>query len=132
MKPVKGKGGSGGPDAIYVDIISNDDKQHILFGDAKGGGHMWPGKPGKTFFPENWNAQTIIHEVGDIATSPNTKWYAQTGQGGVYTSKGDPARWVAYETRDGVRIRVVFEPANGRLVTAFPDNKPIPPYKEIK
>ncbi|WP_421507589.1 EndoU domain-containing protein [Erwinia rhapontici] len=51
---------------------------------------MWsyfPRTPRKTTFPNNWSAEKIINEVGDIATSPNTKWFAQTGTGGVYTSK---------------------------------------------
>nr|WP_305884109.1 hemagglutinin repeat-containing protein [Pseudomonas sp. PIC25] len=117
----------------YVDILSPEAKKHILYGDKPGsGGHMWPGQPGKTVFPQSWSADKIVHEVGDIATSPNTKWYAQTGTGGIYTSKGDPAKWVAYEVRDGVRMRVVYQPATGTVVTAFPDNAPIPPYKPIK
>nr|WP_288500145.1 DUF637 domain-containing protein [uncultured Pseudomonas sp.] len=117
----------------YVDILSPEAKKHILYGDKPGsGGHMWPGQPGKTVFPQSWSADKIVHEVGDIATSPNTKWYAQTGTGGIYTSKGDPAKWVAYEVRDGVRMRVVYQPATGKVVTAFPDNAPIPPYKPIK
>ncbi|TDN42516.1 EndoU domain-containing protein, partial [Azoarcus indigens] len=117
----------------YVDILSPEAKKHILYGDKPGsGGHMWPGQPGKTAFPQSWSADKIVHEVGDIATSPNTKWYAQTGTGGAYTSKGDPAKWVAYEVRDGVRMRVVYQPATGKVITAFPDNAPIPPYKPIK
>ncbi|MEQ6624135.1 DUF637 domain-containing protein, partial [Pseudomonas aeruginosa] len=123
-----GGGGKG-----YVDILSHEAKQHILYGDKPGsGGHLWPGQAGKTVFPQNWSADRIVHEVGDIATSPSTKWYAQTGTGGVYTSKGDPAKWVAYEVRDGVRMRVVYQPATGKVITAFPDNAPIPPYKPIK
>lgn len=123
-----GGGGKG-----YVDILSHEAKQHILYGDKPGsGGHLWPGQAGKTVFPQNWSADKIVHEVGDIATSPSTKWYAQTGTGGVYTSKGDPAKWVAYEVRDGVRMRVVYQPATGKVITAFPDNAPIPPYKPIK
>ncbi|UYT20433.1 two-partner secretion system putative hemagglutinin TpsA2 [Pseudomonas paraeruginosa] len=123
-----GGGGKG-----YVDILSHEAKQHILYGDKPGsGGHLWPGQAGKTVFPQNWSADKIVHEVGDIATSPSTKWYAQTGTGGVYTSKGDPAKWVAYEVRDGVRMRVVYQTATGKVITAFPDNAPIPPYKPIK
>jgi hypothetical protein len=117
----------------YVDILSSETKQHILYGDKLGsGGHLWPGQPGKTAFPETWSADKIVHEVGDIATSPNTQWYAQTGTGGIYTNIGKPANWVAYEIRDGIRIRVVYQPALGRVVTAFPDNSPIPAYKPIK
>lgn len=117
----------------YIDVLSPEVKQHILYGDKPGsGGHMWPGRTGETVFSQTWSADKIIHEVGDITTPPSTKWYAQTGTGGVYTSKGDPAKWVAYEVRDGIRMRVVYQPAIGKVVTAFPDNAPIPPYKSIK
>lgn len=118
----------------YVDILSPEAKQHILYGDGlTSGGHLYPGNPGKAVFPENWTADKVVHEVGDIATSPNTQWYAQTGTGGTYTSKGKPANWVSYEVRDGVRVRVVYQPATGKVVTAFPDNAPVPSsYKKIQ
>jgi filamentous hemagglutinin len=118
----------------YVDILSPEAKQHILYGESPTqGGHLYPGNPGKTVFPQNWSADKVVHEIGDIATSPNTQWFAQTGTGGAYTNAGNPARWVAWEERDGVRVRVVYEPANGKIVTAFPDNNPTPPaLKPIK
>jgi filamentous hemagglutinin len=104
-----------------------------LYGGKPGsGGHMWPGQEGETVFPERWSGDKIVDAVGDITTSPSTKWYAQTGIGGAYTAKGDAAKWVAYETRDGVRMRVVYQPATGKVITAFPDDAPIPPYKPIK
>lgn len=40
--------------------------------------------------------------------------------------KGDPAKWVDYEVRDGGRMRVVYQPATGNVITAFPGNAPIP------
>ncbi|WP_366926879.1 VENN motif pre-toxin domain-containing protein [Dickeya dadantii] len=117
----------------YFDILSPEAKQHILYGDGPtSGGHLYPGNLGKTVFPQSWSADKIVHEIGDIATSPKTTWYAQTGTGGQYTGKGDPAKWVAYEERDGVRIRVVYQPAIGKIITAFPDNTPMPPYKPAK
>lgn len=117
-----------------MDILSPEAKQHILYEDNLTiGGHLYPGNPGKTVFLQQWSADKVVHEIGDITTSPNTQWYAQTGTGGIYTSKGKPANWVSYETRDGVRIRVVYQPATGKVVTAFPDNAPIPnSYKSIK
>ena len=121
------------PKDEYVDILSPEARQHILYGDGPGsGGHMWPGQPGKSTFPQDWSGDKIIHNIGDITTSPSTQWYAQTGTGGPYTKAGDPARWVAYETRDGVRIRVVYEPATGKVITGFPDPNPVPPaYRPI-
>lgn len=64
--------------------------------------------------------------MSDVVTSPSTKWYAQTGTGGLYTRAGQAAKWVAWETRNGVRMRVVYEPATGRVITAFPDTAPVP------
>ncbi|HEI2585122.1 TPA: RHS domain-containing protein, partial [Escherichia coli] len=108
-------------------------QQHILHGDGPGsGGHMWPGQPGKTTFPQSWDAKKIISEVDDIVNSPSTKWYAQQGTGGALTKAGKAANWVAWEVRDGVQIRVVFQPAKGRIVTAFPDSGPIPPLPGAK
>ncbi len=108
-------------------------QKHILHGDGPGsGGHMWPGQPGKTTFPQSWDSKKIISEVDDIVNSPSTKWYAQQGTGGALTKAGKAANWVAWEVRDGVQIRVVFQPAKGRIVTAFPDSGPIPPLPGAK
>lgn len=35
----------------FVNLASPSRAQHILTGDATGGGHMWPGAPGKSVFP---------------------------------------------------------------------------------
>jgi Bacterial EndoU nuclease/Pretoxin HINT domain len=105
-----------------VDLLHPDDIKHILFGDGPGsGGHLWPGQPGKTPFPQNWSGDQILHNVSDIITDPTTKWFAQTGKGGTLTSSGNPARWIAWEVRDGVQVRVVYEPATSRVPTSFPD-----------
>jgi RHS repeat-associated protein len=102
-------------------------QKHILHGDGPGsGGHMWPGQLGKTTFPQSWDGKKIISEVDDIVNSPSTKWYAQQGTGGALTKSGKAATWVAWEVRDGVQIRVVYQPAKGRIVTAFPDSGPVP------
>lgn len=116
----------------YTNVLSDDSAKHILHGDKTGGGHMYPGQTGKTTFPQHWSDSKILHEVSDIATSPNTTWYAQTGNGEKYTKTGKPARWVSYEVRDGIRIRTVYEPATGKVITAFPDNTSKAPYKKIK
>ncbi|NVB36392.1 EndoU domain-containing protein [Pseudenhygromyxa sp. WMMC2535] len=118
---------AGGGADEFVDVLSPRSRQHILHGDGPGsGGHLWPGQPGKTPFPQNWSGDKIVHEVGDIVTSPNTRWHVQTGSGGQYTAAGNPARWRAWEVRDGVRTRVVYEPATGEVITAFPDPHTVP------
>lgn len=40
--------------------------------------------------------------------------------------------WVAYETRDGVRMRVVYQPVTGKVITAFSDDAPISSCKPIR
>ncbi|AUP76153.1 hypothetical protein CWS02_00290 [Enterobacter sp. EA-1] len=68
--------------------------------------------------------------VDELYNFPN-EFIPETG--GTYTNAGRPARWVAWEERDGVRVRVVYEPAGGKIVTAFPDSNPTPPtLKPIK
>ena len=66
------------------------------------------------------------------ATSPDTKWFAQTGTGGMPSSKRDPAKSIAYEVRDSVRIRVIYQPETKKVVTESPENTPMPAYKPIK
>jgi len=110
--------------------LSPKAKKHILQGDGPGsGGHLWPGQAGKAPFPQSWDSDKIVHEVSDIITDPKAKWYVQTGSGGPLTKSGKPARWVSWEVRDGVRIRTVYEPATGEVITAFPD--PTTPIKGI-
>jgi len=43
----------------------------------------------------------------------------------------EPFKGVAYEVRSGERIKVVYEPATRRVVTAYPDKSPIPNLKEV-
>jgi len=101
----------------------------VLPEDERDDGRLAPGKLRKIFFSKDWSGEKIIHEISDILTAPDTQWYIQTGYGEKHTKSGVPARWVAYEVRDGERIKVVYEPATGRLVTAHPYDRPIPQYK---
>ncbi|WP_437779230.1 EndoU domain-containing protein [Sorangium sp. So ce1097] len=95
--------------------------KHILTGDATGGGHLWPGAPGKTPFPRGWSGEKIMQNVSDIATDPSLKWVQQTGNpGSLFTKAGDPARFTVIGEREGVRIKVVLEPAGEGIVTANP------------
>ena len=117
----------------FKNSLSPKARQHILHGDGPGsGGHLWPGQPGKTTFPQDWTEAMIIHAVSDILTSVDTHWLAQTGSGGALTKSGAPARWRAWEVRDGVRIRIVYEPATGEVITAFPDPDGAAAGTEIK
>jgi len=103
------------------DLIDGDAQYHIISGDRTGGGHKWPGQPGKTVFPSSWDTDKILDGVADVATNPSSTWTWQTGaRGSMYTRAGDPSRVKIEGVHDGVNIRVIFEPANDRIVTAFP------------
>lgn len=114
------------PKNDYKKILPDNIRKHILYGDQAGGGHLFPGQQGKSTFPENWNADKAINQIGDIATSSKTKWYAETE--GLYTKAGSRVRWTAWEIRDGVRIKVVYEPASGIVISAFPNNAKVPSH----
>jgi hypothetical protein len=100
-------------------IIEPDRAIHILTGDGPGsGGHQWPGEPGKTPFPQSWDADRILGNVSDVATDPASV-VQPVGRGRVAVTG----------TRDGVEIRVILERPNhaanpGRVVTAYPTNLP--------
>lgn len=113
----------------YKKVLPDNIRKHILYGDQAGGGHLFPGLQGKSTFPENWNADKAIEQIGDIATSSKTKWYAETE--GLYTKAGVPVRWSAWEVRDNVRIKVIYEPASGIVITAFPNNAKVPDHLKV-
>ncbi len=109
-----------------TNVASAQRTQHILHGDATGGGHMWPGGAGKTPFPQDWDANKIMNVTSDLATNPNLLWKPQTGNGGLYTNKGKPSRFLVTDTNgnlpvvDGVPIRVIIEPAGEGIITSYP------------
>jgi len=90
-----------------VRSVSPARRRHILFGDATGGGHLWPGASGKTPFPRDWSAERIITVIEDVAADPEST--VKRGRGG---------RSIMTGTRDGVEIRVVVD-AGGEIVTGF-------------
>jgi hypothetical protein len=102
---------------LFVDLASSQKRIHILNGDLRGGGHMWPGKPGKSVFPETWDGDKIMHEVSDVVTDPNIEWKTNI----VVQGK---QRYKATGIRDGVEIDVIIEPEGVGIVTAFPQSGP--------
>ncbi len=98
----------------FVDLASAQRRTHILTGDATGGGHLWPGLPGKTPFPKSWSGDRIMHEICDIATDP-AAWANVQNQG---------QRAVLYGTRGGVEIKVVVNRGTGDIITGHPINLP--------
>ena len=103
-----------------VNLASSQRTTHILKGDATGGGHLFPGAPGKTAFPQGWSGDQVMHHISDIATDPALKWVPQTGSGGWFTKAGNPARFSVEGVRDGTNIKVILEPAGEGIITAFP------------
>jgi hypothetical protein len=103
------------------DLIDGEAQYHIITGNRTGGGHKWPGQPGKTVFPQSWDTNKILDGVADVATNPTSTRTWQTGaQGSLYTRKGDPSRVKIEGVYDGVQIQVIFEPATDRIITGFP------------
>ena len=92
--------------------ISPQRREHILHGDATGGGHMHgANKPCKSEFPEHWDEDTIIKEVELIAANDNLAWQQQ--RNGYY---------VAEQKVGTVKVRVV-KGRNGKdVITAYPTN----------
>lgn len=95
-----------------VNFASEARTAQILEGDATRGGHLWPGLPGKTPFPEGWSATRVMHEISDVATDPAATRVVQGG------------RTIVTGTRDGIDIRVVIDNESGGIVTGCPINRP--------
>jgi hypothetical protein len=102
-----------------VNLASSQRTTHILTGAATGGGHLFPGAPGKTAFPQGWSGDQVMHHISDIATDPALKWVPQTGSGGWFTKAGNPARFSVEGVRDRTNIKVILEPAGEGIITAF-------------
>jgi hypothetical protein len=102
---------------IFVDLASTQKRTHILVGDSTGGGHMFPGKPGKSVFPQSWSGDKIMHEVADVVTDPKIVWQPNRVVAGKQ-------RFKATGIRDGVEIVVIVEPEGVGIVTAWPQSGP--------
>jgi RHS repeat-associated protein len=97
-----------------VNLASDARTIHVLYGDATGGGHLWPGLPRKTPFPKSWSAGQIMHAISDISTDP-AAWENAVQQG---------SQTVLYGTRDGVKIKVVVDVGADEIITGTPVNLP--------
>ncbi|MHB8984074.1 MAG: hypothetical protein ACYC4E_01815, partial [Carboxydocellales bacterium] len=96
-----------------VNLASPKRTQHILYGDKTGGGHLWPGNPGKSTFLQSWDADTTMHYVSDIATDPTLKWESDRVVKGIQ-------RYNVIGERQGINVQVVVEPDGEGIITAFP------------
>jgi uncharacterized protein YukE len=109
-------------------LISPTRLKHILTGDGSlakwwrgevGGGHLWPGLKGKTPFPKHWTVEDIKRHVSDIVTDPSSI-VRGAPRNGWLDRHGLPVRVRVFGTRDGVQIKVVWEPAGEGIITAYP------------
>jgi len=116
----EGEGGKNGKNgeadghgANPVNVTDAQAKEHILEGDATGGGHRpGTGITGKSEFPQGWSDDKILTEISDVATDPESQRDVVGG------------RTVITGARDGVEIRVIVDNATGRIVTGYPTNIP--------
>lgn len=95
-------------------LITPARRVHILYGDATGGGHKYgTGAPCKSEFPKHWGDDEIIKEVELIAANDNLNWEQQ--RNGYYVT----------EQKVGtIKVRVVKDPDNKQVITAYPTNTP--------
>lgn len=64
-------------------------------------------------FPQDWSTEKIITYVTDIATDPNIEWHQITWT--ICT----PPKYIADGEREGLIIRVILEPKDRGILTAY-------------
>ena len=121
----------------YINIAIPERVDHILYGDYGNAndiqGHLWPGYHEKDPFPEDWDADRILHNVSLITVDVTTKWIPNRPnprkQGHKVRAKTNAYkfRWRTIQYRDGINIAVIIEPDGYGVVTAHPVKR-IPRY----
>jgi filamentous hemagglutinin len=105
-------------EAVFANLPRGIDQRgavHILWGDKRdSGGHLWPGNPHKTPFPQDWQERRILDTASEIFVDPKTPWRLSP----------DGRVWLVEVQRDGVEVRVVVDRSRQRVVSAFPTNLP--------
>ncbi len=92
--------------------ISQKREVHILYGDNRGGGHLYGiGKPCKSEFPKDWDEEKIITTVKKLAANDNVVWSKQ--RNGYFTSE---------QMVDDLNVRVVLDKEKDDVITAYPVN----------
>ncbi|MFJ4551544.1 RHS repeat-associated core domain-containing protein [Streptomyces sp. NPDC088817] len=114
-------GRSGGEGSIGRELIDGEAQYHIISGNRTGGGHKWPGQPGKSVFPGDWSTDKILDGVAEVATNPNSNWeWVKGAQGSTHTRRGAPSRVAITGEYDGVNVKVIYEPASDRIISGYP------------
>jgi hypothetical protein len=100
-------------------ILSQQAKEHILYGDYKGGGHLYgAGKPCKSEFPKDWDKNKVITTVTQQAANDNIPWRQE-----------DNGYHVSEKNHKNVRVRVVLDDDKSHIITAYPTNQSRNPCK---
>ena len=93
-------------------ILSVSRAHHILYGDARGGGHKYGvGKPCKSEFPADWDDQEIIDTTKQIAANDTVDWRRE-----------DNGYFVGEKLVEGVNVRVVLGADKREVITSYPIN----------
>lgn len=102
------------PSALDFDPqLSPQRLQHITTGDATGGGHLYGlDKPCKSEFPPDWTVDRIARDIPQLAANDNLEW--QKSRNGYITSETT--------TPDGLKVRIVVDPEQQTIITAYPVN----------
>ena len=91
--------------------LPQSSRDHILDGDpndvTSGGHRHGTNRPDKTEFPKEWDDDTIVRNVEDVANHPDTAVQQPDGE------------WLVTGTRDGVKIQAYVGP-DGVVRTGFP------------
>jgi hypothetical protein len=98
---------------ISAPILTEKRKQHILYGDHTGGGHLYGQKKAcKSEFPKSWSEDKIISTVKTMAANDHAAWRQSNRNG----------NWVSHHEKEGLRIRIVLDDERREIITAYPIN----------
>lgn len=96
-------------------VLTVSDERHVLWSDAKGGGHFWDMRePGKTEFPERWDEERVMYEVSEVLRDPQfARFGGFADHLSLYRISDEVLTYVALQREDN---------GSWRFVTAFPLN----------
>ena len=99
--------------AIDDPTLTSARLRHITDGDARGGGHLHgTGAPCKSEFPASWTREKIARDIPLLAANDNLNW-KESRNGYVIADT---------VTADGLKVRIVVDPQDNEIVTAYPTN----------
>lgn len=94
-------------------VLTAQRLRHITDGDTRGGGHLHgTNAPCKSEFPASWTREKIAREIPLMAANDNLNW--QQSRNGYVTAES--------MTADGLKVRIVVDPQDNEIVTAYPTN----------